>query len=215
VRALFTQPFTGGTVALWIGFFMSLLIIYLISSWLPTLLRSTGASLSTASWITAMFQIGGTAGAILLGQMMDRFGACRVLSIAYLLGAGFIVLCAVSARQPWLLALAVAGVGFCVSGSQVGANALAAAFYPTSSRATGVSWSNAAGRSGSVVGSLCGGWMMAMNLNMSTILALLAVPSLCAAVAIVVLGRVRTRIAAGEGEAVAHAGNFASALNEG
>lgn len=203
VRALFTQPFTAGTAALWIGFFMSLLIIYLISSWLPTLLRSAGASLGTASWITAMFQIGGTAGAILLGQMMDRLGSCRVLAFAYLLGAGFILLCAVSAGQPWLLALAIAGVGFFISGSQVGANAVAAAFYPTGSRATGVSWSNAAGRSGSVVGSLCGGWMMAMNLDMSTILALLALPALFAAIAIMALGRVHARIKATKAEAAA------------
>ena len=41
-----------------------------------------------------------------------------------------------SAVQP------VFGAGFCVSGGQVGANALCAAFYPTSYRATGVSWAN-------------------------------------------------------------------------
>jgi AAHS family 4-hydroxybenzoate transporter-like MFS transporter len=78
-----------------------------------------------------------------------------------------------------------------------------------------VSWSNAAGRSGSVVGSLCGGWMMAMNLNMSTILALLAIPSLCAAVAIMVLGRVRSRIAAGKDKAIANEESFASVVTEG
>ena len=32
-------------------------------------------------------------------------------------------------------------------GSQIGINALSAAYYPTASRATGVSWSNAVGRS--------------------------------------------------------------------
>lgn len=53
---------------------------------------------------------------------------------------------ALSGSSLALLVLAVFGVGLGVSGSQVGANALAAAFYPTSSRATGVSWAAAVGR---------------------------------------------------------------------
>jgi MFS family permease len=62
------------------------------------------------------------------------------------------------------MALAIFGTGIGVSGSQVGLNALTATLYPTQSRATGVSWSNAVGRCGAIVGSLSGGMMMAMNL---------------------------------------------------
>jgi AAHS family 4-hydroxybenzoate transporter-like MFS transporter len=45
---------------LWVVFFMSLLIIYLLSSWMPTLLNHRGIDLQHASWVTAAFQIGGT-----------------------------------------------------------------------------------------------------------------------------------------------------------
>lgn len=210
VRELFRPPFAAGTVLLWVSFFMSLLIIYLISSWLPTLLHNTGASLSRASWITATFQIGGTIGAILLGRLMDRFGSSRTLAITYVIGAVFVSLCGISGGQLWLLVLAVFGVGFCVSGSQVGANALAAAFYPTSNRATGVSYANAVGRCGSVLGSLSGGWLMAMQLDMGVILSLLAVPALIAALAIGALGRVKTRVEAHEAAKMETAGSLAS-----
>nr|WP_294865909.1 aromatic acid/H+ symport family MFS transporter [uncultured Pseudogulbenkiania sp.] len=210
VRELFRAPFAVGTVLLWVSFFMSLLIIYLISSWLPTLLHNTGASLSRASWVTATFQIGGTLGAILLGRLMDRFGACRTLAVTYVIGAVFVTLCGASAGQLWLLVLAVFGVGFCVSGSQVGANALAAAFYPTSNRATGVSYANAVGRCGSVVGSLSGGWLMSMQLDMGMILSLLAVPALIAAVTIGSLGRVKSRAEAHAAVKVNTAGSLAS-----
>ena len=47
---------------------MSLLVIYLLSSWLPTLISSTGMTLKKASLVTAMFQVGGTVGAIALGH---------------------------------------------------------------------------------------------------------------------------------------------------
>ncbi|MFD2272121.1 hypothetical protein ACFS07_15640 [Undibacterium arcticum] len=62
-----------GTLLLWTTFFMSLLIIYLISSWLPTLLSNSGISLSKASFLAAMFQVGGTAGAIFDRAMDGSF----------------------------------------------------------------------------------------------------------------------------------------------
>jgi len=106
------------------------LVIYLLSNWLPTVVKSTGMSLMEASVVTAMFQVGGTVGAITLGQMMDRFEPSRVLAAAYLLAASFAVLIGSSIGNKAALMLTVFGPGFCVSGGQVGANALAAAYYP-------------------------------------------------------------------------------------
>src|SRR5271165_7151071 len=49
VSLLFRRDLFAGTMFLWVTFFASLLIIYLLSSWLPTLVKSTGGSLKTAS----------------------------------------------------------------------------------------------------------------------------------------------------------------------
>ena len=195
---LFRPGVIGGTLLLWSTFFMSLLIIYLLSSWMPTLLNGNGLSLSNASLVTMMFQVGGTVGAIMLGRWMDRYSPHKVLSIAYLAAAGCIVVVALSGSSLALLVLAVFGVGFGVSGSQVGANALAAAFYPTSSRATGVSWAAAVGRSGSVLGSMAGGLMLTLKLDNETIFFLLAIPAVLASLALLAMGRLmRTRTAVG------------------
>ncbi|MDN2696667.1 aromatic acid/H+ symport family MFS transporter [Janthinobacterium sp. SUN073] len=194
---LFRPGVIGGTLLLWSTFFMSLLIIYLLSSWMPTLLSGNGLSLSNASLVTMMFQVGGTVGAIMLGRWMDRHSPHKVLSIAYLAAAGCIVVVALSGSSLAVLVLAVFGVGFGVSGSQVGANALAAAFYPTSSRATGVSWAAAVGRSGSVLGSMAGGLMLTLKLDNETIFFLLAIPAVLASLALLAMGRLmRTRTAA-------------------
>lgn len=193
VSQLFRPGLIGGTLLLWTTFFMSLLIIYLLSSWLPTILNAAGHSLSQASFISSAFQIGGTAGAILLGRWMDRFRPHRVLAVAYGAAALCIAAVGVATDNVPLLVLAVFGVGFGVSGSQVGANALAAAFYPTTSRATGVSWASAIGRSGSVLGSMVGGALLAAELSNQTIFLLLAVPALLAAAALLAMGRLRGR----------------------
>ena len=50
----------AGTLLLWLAFFMSLLVVYLLSNWLQRSSSEAPVSLSRASLVTAMFQIGGT-----------------------------------------------------------------------------------------------------------------------------------------------------------
>ena len=175
------------TLMLWVVFFMSLLIIYLLSSWMPTLLNHRGIDLQHASWVTAAFQVGGTLGALMLGVLMDKFNPFWVLAVSYALGAVCIVMIGLSENGLWMMALAIFGTGIGISGSQVGLNALTATLYPTQSRATGVSWSNAIGRCGSIVGSVSGGVMMAMNFSFDTLFFVIAVPAAISAVVLTLL----------------------------
>ncbi|MEM5404349.1 aromatic acid/H+ symport family MFS transporter [Paraburkholderia unamae] len=193
VGHLFRPELLRGTLLMWLAFFMSLLVIYLLSSWLPTLLRTTGASLRTAALVTAMFQVGGTLGAIVLGWLMDRLNPCYVLGASYAAAGVFTAAIGSLTATPWLAAIAVFLAGFCVSGSQVGANAFSAAFYPTDCRATGVSWANGIGRLGSVVGSVAGGAMLSMGLTLPSAFVIVGVPAVVAGIAMTALGRWRTQ----------------------
>jgi AAHS family 4-hydroxybenzoate transporter-like MFS transporter len=178
IRQLFDEGLRLGTFLLWLAFFMSLLVVYLLSNWMPTLFQRSGITASGASLITALFQIGGTVGAIAIGRVMDRVNPHVVLGATYVTAGAFVAIIGLAAATPWLMAVAVFGAGFCVSGGQVGANALAAAFYPTPCRATGVSWALGVGRSGSIVGSLIGGAMLAQGWGLPTIYGLVAIPTL-------------------------------------
>jgi AAHS family 4-hydroxybenzoate transporter-like MFS transporter len=184
VAQLFAKPFGFGTMTLWVAFFMSLLIVYLLTNWLPTLFRDAGFPIEKAALVSVMYQVGGTVGAIVLGWIMDRRNPYLVLAVAYLASTVFIALIGFQYTNLLVLNLAVAGVGFCVSGSQVGANALAAAFYPTSNRVTGVSWALGIGRCGAILGSLMGGALLGAGLGFSAIILLLLIPALLASAAI-------------------------------
>jgi AAHS family 4-hydroxybenzoate transporter-like MFS transporter len=193
VRQLFAGGLLTGTVLLWAAFFMSLLVVYLLSNWMPTLIQRSGLSLRRASLITALFQIGGTAGAVAVGRLMDRANPHHVLGAAFIAASVFVALIGAAAATPWLMACAVFGAGFCVSGGQVGANALAAGFYPTAYRATGVSWALGIGRSGSIVGSLIGGSMLARGWSLALVYGLVSLPVLLSGAAILALGALRRR----------------------
>ncbi|RYC30779.1 MFS transporter [Lichenibacterium minor] len=202
IGVLFSPGFGAVTAALWLTYFMGLLVIYLLTGWLPTLMKDGGVSISTAVNVTAMFQIGGTVGAVLVGWVMDRTRPAPVIAAAYAGGALFVLLVAVSGLLAPALAALVFAAGFCMSGAQTGLNAFAPGCYPTAARATGVSWMLGMGRFGSIVGSLVGGTLLSLGWGFSAILSLLAVPALCAAVAIL-LTQARRGISAPV-EAAAH-----------
>lgn len=188
---LFKPELIKGTLLLWLAFFMSLLVIYLLSSWTPRSLRVRGVTLKTASLITTTFQVGGTIGAILLGWLMDRLNPHYVLTVTYSLAGLFIALIGNVTGQLWLVAFAVFGAGFCISGAQVGANALSAGYYPTDCRATGVSWANGMGRIGAVLGSMVGGAMLSAGLGLPIVFLIVGIPAVVAGLCMFVLGRYR------------------------
>jgi len=198
---LFAPDLRRGTTLLWATFFMSLLVIYLLQSWMPTLFKASGMSISTSAIVAGVFQIGGTLGAIALGWLMDRFTPAYVLTVAYVLAGVFIAAVGYLTASPGLASIAVFWAGVCVSGTQVGANALAAGFYPTECRATGVSLSNGVGRCGSMLGALAGGSMLSMGLSMPVLFTLVGVPCLMAAVTMLAFGLSQHERAGAEGGA--------------
>ncbi|MEH3147882.1 MAG: MFS transporter [Methylobacterium frigidaeris] len=184
IGVLFSEGYAVTTIALWVTYFMGLLVIYLLTGWLPTLMRDAGVSIETASTVTALFQIGGTLGAVIVGWVMDKARPALVISAAYLGGGLFIVALSAAGVVSSSLALLVFAAGFCMSGAQTGLNAFAPGCYPTVARATGVSWMLGIGRFGSILGSAFGGTLLGLGGDFGTILLTLAVPALCAAAAI-------------------------------
>ena len=124
-----------------------------------------------------------------VGALMDRVNPHTILGTFYALAAVFIALIGSSTASPWLLSAAVFGAGFCLAGSQVGVNALAAGFYPTASRATGVAWANAVGRSGSVLGSMFGGAILASGLGLPVAFAIVGIPVIIAGLSMFLKGK--------------------------
>ncbi|GMG92493.1 aromatic acid/H+ symport family MFS transporter [Cupriavidus metallidurans] len=185
VRTLLSPGYRGMTLALWITYFMGLLVIYLLSGWLPTLIKDAGLPIERAANLTALFQLGGTVGALVVGYCMDRFAPHRVIGVSYVLGAVFILMLASGSVTSSMFALYVLLAGFCMSGAQTGLNAFAPQCYPTPVRATGVSWMLGIGRFGSITGSMAGGVLLSMGWSFSAVIAILAVPATMAAISIV------------------------------
>jgi MFS transporter, AAHS family, 4-hydroxybenzoate transporter len=196
VLHLFRDGRTLVTLLLWVVFFMSLLDLYFLANWLPTVLNDLGASVSEAALIGSMLQVGGVVGALALGVVIDRF-SFRALALVY-----FVAIFAIGAigqlgHSAVLVAIAIFAAGFCMVGGQIAANALAAGFYPTSIRASGVGWALGIGRIGSIIGPLVGGMLLAMKWSAGAVFLTAAAAALCAALAAFCLSRL-ARLGGGE-----------------
>ena len=195
VLHLFRQGRAVPTILLWIGFFMSLIDIYLLTSWLPTVFHNAGITLSLSVIATALFQGGGVVASLILGSFVDRFGPYRVLSFIYLLGAACVALLGYSHSVGLIMTCTFfAGAG--ILGGQTGANALAASFYPTYIRSTGVGWALGIGRIGSIVGPIFGGIMLSLHWPLTTVFMAAAIPSLLGSGAIFLMGRTQVSVTA-------------------
>jgi MFS transporter, AAHS family, 4-hydroxybenzoate transporter len=181
VVALFTDGYAMRTILFWILFFASLLSLYLIGFWLPTVLHLEGLSPSDAVFAASLYSAGGGLSVLLLGPLSSRFGTDRVLTVC--LACGIVIIAAVAlGRLPYVILLAAIFImGICVVGGQLGANGLSAAKYPARIRTTGVGWALGIGRIGAIVGPVVGGVLLAAHFSPRNLFFTIAVPALIAA----------------------------------
>ncbi|WP_271407587.1 MFS transporter [Pseudomonas sp. Q1-7] len=189
-RVIFSGTYSAGTLLLWLTYFMGLVIVYLLTSWLPTLMRDSGASLEQAAFIGALFQFGGVLSAVGVGWAMDRFNPHKVIGIFYLLAGVFAYCVGQSLGEVTLLATLVLLAGMCVNGAQSAMPSLAARFYPTLGRATGVSWMLGIGRFGAILGAWIGATLLGLGWNFEQVLTALVVPAAIATTAVIIKGLV-------------------------
>lgn len=193
IATLFSSHYRAGTLLLWLTFFCTLWVYYQVSSWLPTVITDAGIDAAHAATVGAMLPLGGTIGALINARLMDRMNPFFVLAGSYAVAAISIGLIGVAIQEPTWVYVAVFMAGLGLSGAQTGANVLAAGFYTTAARATGVSWALGVGRIGSILGAMTGGLLLGAVHSVGLAFAIFAVPAVVAGTAMLVNGWVYRR----------------------
>ncbi|CAE6841697.1 4-hydroxybenzoate transporter PcaK [Paraburkholderia nemoris] len=177
------------TLLLWGINFANLLDLFFLSNWLPMLSLRVGHGVATAVLIGTSLQIGGTAGALLLGPLMDRFGFYRVLALSFLVATFSVAFVGLPDLSTGLRYAVVLISGICIVGGQPAVNALTATLYPTSLRATGVGWSLGIGRAGSIIGPVLAGQLIRLQWSNTALFVAAAVPAMASCLMLVLLSR--------------------------
>lgn len=165
LRGLFTPAVRRITVLFWIASFGGLLLVYGVSTWLPTMMRSAGYNLGSAISFLLVINVGGIVGMLVAGRLADRFGARRVAVAWFALTAAGVGLLALHMALP-LTYLVVFLTGSWLFSAQTLVYAATGQHYPAESRATALGWVAGIGRFGAVFGPWVGGLLVAADLSL-------------------------------------------------
>jgi MFS transporter, AAHS family, 4-hydroxybenzoate transporter len=182
---VFSGSYLVGSLMLWVAYFMGLVIFYALINWMPVLLRDSGLSPQDATLVSALFPLGGV-GAVCSGWLMDRFNANRIVAAGYALTSVAIYAVGQAVGNIGVLVLTVFVAGTLMNTAQSSLPSLAAAFYPTQGRATGVAWMMGIGRFGGIFGSFLVAELTRRQLDFGAIFTVMAVPGAIAAVALLI-----------------------------
>jgi AAHS family 4-hydroxybenzoate transporter-like MFS transporter len=194
---LLSPTFRARTLLLWTIYALNIFVMYLLISWIPTLLGDARWSRAWALRGAGVFQLGGVAGGLLLSWAVDRNRTVGALKSAFVVATVALLAFSVLPNSVATWSPLFFVLGCTVSGATLALNALAAQLYPAAIRATGIGWVGAVTRVGAATGPLVGGWLAALQLTPIEVLRTLAVPAVLCALAVHFLPRVFREVQAG------------------
>jgi AAHS family benzoate transporter-like MFS transporter len=198
-KAAFAQLFSRNrwqvTTLFWLTSFAGLLLVYGVSTWLPSLMRAEGYNLGSSLAFLLVINGGGIVGMFVAGKIADRFGPVRVATIWFALTAASVYSLGAHLPLPATYVLVFAAGVFLFS-AQTMVYAAVAHVYPTSSRATAIGWTTGIGRFGAVFGPWMGGQLFATG-HQGWGFGIFAVAAVFATATLLVLSLVAARAGAG------------------
>lgn len=183
VLQLFKEGRALSTIMFWCAFFMCLLMIYGLNTWLPKLMEGAGYELGSSLMFLLVLNLGAIFGAVFGGWAADRWSGKKVLIAFFILASVSLSLLGFKANI-FVVYTLVAIAGATTIGTQIIAYAYVSQYYPMKIRSTGIGWASGVGRFGAVGGPMLGGYLLTMNLPFQQNFLAFAVPGIIAAVAI-------------------------------
>lgn len=183
VVKLFEKGRTLSTIMLWLSFFMCLLMVYGLNTWLPNLMAQAGYALGSSLMFLLVLNFGAILGAVIGGWAADRWNAKKVLVLFYIMAGVSLTLLGFKAGTVVLYVL-VAIAGGSTIGTQIIANAYVSQYYPSEMRSTGIGWALGVGRIGAIIGPMMGGVLLTMQLPIHQNFMAFAIPGIIAAITI-------------------------------
>lgn len=181
LKALFAPGMAGTTLLITTIYFLHVITLFFVQSWLPSLVASVGFAPAQAALIAIWLNVGGIIGSPLLGATSARAGLKTLVFLALCGGALLTALFALVPPAFVLLALGSAAMGFFLQSGMAGLYATIARTFPAHMRASGTGFVIGVGRIGSIFGPAVGGMLMAAGVARSSVAIAMALPSFVAA----------------------------------
>ncbi|TCM68157.1 AAHS family benzoate transporter-like MFS transporter [Acinetobacter calcoaceticus] len=192
VKELFKQGRGVGTILFWCSFFMGLLMLYALGSWLPKLMIAAGYSMGTSLTFLLSMNIGAVIGVIGGGMLSDKLGLKPVIITMLLMGA--LALFGLGFKSPqYILYFLVAVTGASATGASILLYSYVAEYYPLSVRSTGIGTASGIGRIGAIVGPIVIGALLGMELPHQWNFIAIAIPAMICVISVALIKAPKTQ----------------------
>jgi MFS transporter, AAHS family, 3-hydroxyphenylpropionic acid transporter len=161
------------TILLWTGNFGTLLVMYLLLGWMPSLLVAMGLSQSQSQYVQMLYNFGMSAGAAAGGYLLDRKLLYSTPGTAFAALGVFLAVFGFLALDYHTALMAAFGMGAMIAVGQATLYAFAPLCYSAAIRNTGVGAAVAAGRLGTIAGPLLAGSLLGAGQTAAEILIVL------------------------------------------
>lgn len=178
--------------ALFSGLFcFNALTMYMMSSWLPTILQTRGFAFESASLLASVVQLGGLAGGLVLATQIDRNRTHGALLTGYAIVALALVALALVApgAAGWGMLLLLIGAG--VGGAHIALPAVAANIYPPAMLSAGIGLAVTITRLGAMAGPMVGGWLVGREVSSGGFFLALLLPVAACALCVLAFAKAR------------------------
>ncbi len=161
------------TILLWTGNFGTLLVMYLLLGWMPSLLVAMGLSQSQSQYVQMLYNFGMSAGAAAGGYLLDKKLLYSTPGTAFVALAAFLAVFGFLALDYHTALMAAFGMGAVIAVAQATLYAFAPLCYSAAIRNTGVGAAVAAGRLGTIAGPLLAGSLLGAGQTAADVLIVL------------------------------------------
>jgi MFS transporter, AAHS family, 4-hydroxybenzoate transporter len=186
LRGLFYGKLAWVTPVVWSYYLISSIAVFFIGSWSPILLGVKGYNPSTASYITGYINVFITIGCLLSGFLFDKIGF-RWGSILYIIAAVCVLFTGGLESTAFVVLLLASG--FFINSGHMDVTILAPIVYPPNCRNQGAGMAIAVGRLGAILGPIIGGYLLDTKLPMGTLIGVVSIPLVIAAILCYIAGR--------------------------
>lgn len=197
MKALFAGDFFKTTSLLWLLFFLSFYLLWVLFSWVPTLLKQAGATTEQFSIGFAFIHMGSVIACLCIGALMSKFNKLNV--VKYLFLGAFVAMIAFGyfASQAFVIILVVSiFTGMLVNGGNSSLMGLASAVYPSEMRGSGIGCAYGIGKVGTLIAPLAGGLYLQYGWS---VLKICTVNSVCAIIIFFIVGILQSHMRSSAG----------------
>lgn len=164
VALLLTPANRTRTFAIWVSFMLVLMIAYLMTGWIPLIIKDQGYSTANATWLATASHGGGVIGGVAASFALAR-RQWPIVALFATVAALTMLMLALRAWDVTALAALLIVQGFFTVGTQNALNGSTGATYSPAMRTLGLGWALGIGRFGSVLGPLAGSAVVGLGLG--------------------------------------------------